>query len=72
MSLFEKPLDDWTDLELTFSLAELAKLLAWKQDQHQDVDSIHTLARSLADERDRRTALARAVNAAMCPSFRLD
>lgn len=53
MSLRDKP-EDWTDDEIAVGLAEVVRKIRWKQDQHQDVEVLHAIARALADERDRR------------------
>jgi hypothetical protein len=53
VSLRDKP-EDWTDDEIAVGLAEVVRKIRWKQDQHQDVEVLHAIARALADERDRR------------------
>jgi hypothetical protein len=58
MSLRDAP-ETWSDEFIAHGLAETARTLQWKQDQHQDVDVIHSIARALAAERDRRRVLSR-------------
>ncbi|MGP4092701.1 hypothetical protein [Streptomyces sp. KR55] len=63
--LFEMPADEWTDRQLAAGLAVLGERLAECPDDMRP--RLTELAAVLAEERDRRTPLYRAVEDAMCP-----
>ena len=58
MGLRDAP-ESWSDEFNRVGLAELGREIQWNQDQHQDVEIVHAIARALAAERDRRVILRR-------------
>lgn len=56
---------EWSDRELDVALVELGRVVAWRAEQGQAADVPHWLSVVLAGERDRRRALARAVDDAV-------
>jgi hypothetical protein len=67
-SIFSRPASEWTDDEMRVGLEELARMIQWKDDQHQDTVDLREWWIKLDDERKKRKALADQVDEAANPT----
>lgn len=68
-SVFSRPPEDWSDDEIRVGLAEVARALEFYRSAGDTAmaETFHNIAVALADHRDARRALGRAVDDAVTP-----
>lgn len=68
-SVFSRPPEDWSDDEIRTGLAEVAKSMEFYRAAGNAamVETLHNIAVALAEHRDARRALGRAVDDAVTP-----